>query len=197
MGCAARQRHHRCGNKAMERPMAKQNDLSRCLVPLQQDATVIAVIEMGQSSWLVAGVVPGLERNPLKKLSPDRDALLQLLRRWQKEAVQAGRMIKRIAVAYEAGHDGFWLARWLRAREIEAYVIHPSSVRCRASIGGRRQIGSTLRCSNVPFSAGCAANRSIAAWRRFPPSRTRTRNGRAVSARAGRGTHLNHQSREG
>jgi transposase len=29
---------------------------------------------------------------------------------------------------YEAGRDGFWLARWLRAREIEAYVIHPSSV---------------------------------------------------------------------
>src|SRR5262245_41089015 len=24
--------------------------------------------------------------------------------------------------------DGFWLARWLRAHEIEAYVIHPSSV---------------------------------------------------------------------
>ena len=30
--------------------MAKQNDLSRCLVTLEQDATVIAVIEMGQSS---------------------------------------------------------------------------------------------------------------------------------------------------
>jgi transposase len=37
-------------------------------------------------------------------------------------------MIKRITVAYEAGRDGFWLARWLRARGIEAYVIHPSSV---------------------------------------------------------------------
>ena len=108
--------------------MAKQNDLSRCLVTLEQDATVIAVIEMGQSSWLVAGIAPGLERNPLKKLSPDPDALLQLLHRWQKEAVQAGRAIKRIVVAYEAGRDGFWLARWLRAREIEAYVIHPSSV---------------------------------------------------------------------
>jgi transposase len=108
--------------------MAKQNDLSRCLVTLEQDATVIAVIEIGQSSWLVAGIVPGLERNPLKKLNPDQDALLQLLHRWRKEAVQAGCTIKRIAVAYEAGRDGFWLARWLRAREIEAYVIHPSSV---------------------------------------------------------------------
>ena len=108
--------------------MLKQNDLSRSLVALEQDTTLIAVIEMGQSSWLVAGTVPGLERNPLKKLSPDHDALLQLLHRWRKEAVQAGRTIKRIAIAYEAGRDGFWLARWLRAREIEAHVIHPSSV---------------------------------------------------------------------
>jgi transposase len=114
--------------KAMERAMAKQNDLSRSLVTLEQDATVIAVIEIGQSSWLVAGIVPGLERNPLKKLSPDPDGLLQLLHRWRKEAARAGRTIKRIAVAFEAGRDGFWLARWLRAREIEAYVIHPSSV---------------------------------------------------------------------
>ena len=31
-------------------------------------------------------------------------------------------------VAFEAGRDGFWLARWLRARGIEAYVIHPTSI---------------------------------------------------------------------
>ena len=37
-------------------------------------------------------------------------------------------MIKRVAVAYEAGRDGFWLARCPRAHGIEAYVIHPSSV---------------------------------------------------------------------
>src|SRR6516165_10077724 len=110
-------------------PMPRQlNDLSRSLVALEQDATLIAVIEMGQSSWLVAGIVPGIERQPLKKLAPDQHALLQLLHRWQKEANEAGHVIKRITVAYEAGRDGFWLARWLRAREIEAYVIHPSSV---------------------------------------------------------------------
>jgi transposase len=31
-------------------------------------------------------------------------------------------------VAHEAGRDGFWLARWLRARGVEAYVIHPASI---------------------------------------------------------------------
>jgi transposase len=108
--------------------MPKQNDLSRCLTALEQDRTLIAVVEMGQSSWLVAGIVPGLERNPLKKLAADRDALLQLLLRWRNEAAKAGRAINRIAVAYEAGRDGFWLARWLRAHAVEAHVIHPSSV---------------------------------------------------------------------
>jgi transposase len=108
--------------------MPKQNDLSRCVVALEQDATLIAAIEMGQSSWLVAGIVRGLDRYPLKKLGADRDALLQLLHRWRNEAAQAGHAINRIAVAYEAGRDGFWLARWLRAQSIEAYVIHPSSV---------------------------------------------------------------------
>jgi len=73
--------------------------------------------------------VPGLERHPLKKLYQlDAAALFLLLQRWREEATKAGRTIKRIAVAFEAGRDGFWLARWLRKVGIEAYVIHPSSV---------------------------------------------------------------------
>src|SRR4051812_17091135 len=44
------------------------------------------------------------------------------------EAIGLGRKVERIAVAFEAGRDGFWLARWLRAYDIEAHVIHPTSV---------------------------------------------------------------------
>jgi transposase len=112
----------------MERPMPKHNDLSRSLVALAQDSTLIAIVEMSQASWLVTAIVPGLERHPAKKLVPDADALLALLKRWQQEAAQAGRAIARTVLAYEAGRDGFWLARWLRARTVEAYVIHPASV---------------------------------------------------------------------
>jgi len=108
--------------------MPQPNDLSRSPIALNQDGTLIAVIEMSQSSWLVAGIVPGIARHPLKKLAADAAALLGLLERWRGEATQAGRQITRIAVAFEAGRDGFWLARWLRARGIEAYVIHPTSV---------------------------------------------------------------------
>jgi transposase len=81
---------------------------------------------MSQSSWLVAGIVPGVERQPLKKLKVDEGTLLKLLHRWREEAEKAGHRIK--CVALEAGRDGFWLARWLRARDIEAHVIHASSV---------------------------------------------------------------------
>src|SRR5512134_3073380 len=112
----------------MEHPMPKVNDLSKSLTVLEQDSTIIAVIEMSLSIWLVAAIVPGIERQPLKKQQPDEEALLRLLHRWRDEATKAGRAITRIAVAFEAGRDGFWLARWLRARGIEAYVIHPTSV---------------------------------------------------------------------
>ena len=108
--------------------MQKLNDLSRSLTALEPNGTLIAVIEMSLSSWLVAGIVPGVERQPLKKLAVDESALLKLLHRWREEAEKAGRRIERIAVAFEAGRDGFWLARWLKARGIEAYVIHASSV---------------------------------------------------------------------
>jgi transposase len=108
--------------------MQTQNDLSRSLTVLKQDSALIAVIEMSLSSWLVAAIVPGVERQPLKKLAVDEGALLKLLNRWREEAEKAGRKIERIAVAFEAGRDGFWLARWLRARGIEAHVIHSSSV---------------------------------------------------------------------
>jgi len=108
--------------------MQKLNDLSRSPSPLDPDGTLIAVIELSLSSWLVAGIVPGVERQPLKKLVVDESALLKLLHRWREEAAKAGHRIKRIAVAFEAGRDGFWLARWLSARDIEAHVIHASSV---------------------------------------------------------------------
>jgi transposase len=108
--------------------MRQTDDLSKSLTPFVQDNTLIAVIELSLSSWLVAGVVPGIARQPLKKLEPDETELLRLVQRWRDEAVKSGCAIERVVVAYEAGRDGFWLARWLRAHEIEVHVIHSTSV---------------------------------------------------------------------
>src|SRR6476659_404384 len=109
-------------------PVPQVNDLSRHLAAVDPMSTLVVVVEMSKASWLVSGAVPGVERQPLKKLEPDATALLRLIERWRNEAMRAGRPISRIALAYEAGRDGFWLARWLIARGIEAHVIHSASV---------------------------------------------------------------------
>src|ERR671911_625029 len=109
-------------------PMSQVSDLSRSLAAFDQNTALTVVVELSEASWLVAGLVPGLDRQPLKKQEPNPVALLRLLERWRAEAVTAGRTIERIALAFEAGRDGFWLARWLQARGIEVHVIHSTSV---------------------------------------------------------------------
>jgi transposase len=109
----------------MERP---QDDSKVCRAAFVQDSTLVVVIEMSLTGWLVAGMIPGVSREPLKKIDPKPEELLQLLYRWRDEAIKAGKEIIRIAVAYETGRDSFWLARWLRSRGIDAHVIHATSV---------------------------------------------------------------------
>ena len=103
--------------KPRQSKQRKPNDLSRSLAALDLDRTLIAVIEMGASSWLVAGLVPGVERQPLKKLETDEHALLGLLERWRGEAVRSGyaitlflrgrsRRFLACALAQGAGHRG-------------------------------------------------------------------------------------------
>ena len=94
----------------------------------------------------MSGAVPGVERQPLKKLEPDATALLRLIERWRNEAVRAGRPISRIALAYEAGRDGFWLARWLIARGSRRMSSIRQALRCHASASGRRRIVWMRRC---------------------------------------------------
>jgi transposase len=106
--------------------MTKPYDLSKPLVALDHDSTLVCVIEMSGSSWLVAATVPGVDR--LQKLPVNPTRLLEQVERWRKEATRAGRTITRTVVAYESGRDGFWLARLLQGHGIEAHVIHASSV---------------------------------------------------------------------
>jgi transposase len=61
-------------------------------------------------------------------LAPSAEALAAWLDTAKARAGTAGRMVVRVVLAYEAGRDGFWLARYLEARGVEVYVIQPSSV---------------------------------------------------------------------
>jgi transposase len=51
--------------------MRPSHDLSRSLAPFTCDATAIAVVELSQKTWLVGGIIPGINRHPEKKIAPD------------------------------------------------------------------------------------------------------------------------------
>ena len=59
--------------------MAKVDDLSRSPTALDQSETLISVVELSRSSWLVGAVVPGVPRQPLKKIEPDAPELKRLI----------------------------------------------------------------------------------------------------------------------
>ena len=92
---------------------------------LALDSTLVVAVEMSLSTWLVCAEVPGLDRRAMKKMSVDESELLSQLHRWRDEAEKRfDCQVSRICVAYEAGRDGFWLARFLRGSGIEAHVMH-------------------------------------------------------------------------
>lgn len=119
-------------------------------IAFDHESTLVAVMELSNVSWLVGAAVPGVERRPLRKVAPrDIAGVLVMLGSWQDEAVRAGRTVTRVVVAYEAGRDGFWIARELQRHGIEVYVIQPSSIpvdrRFRRSKTDRIDINLLLR----------------------------------------------------
>ena len=93
--------------------MPQPNDLSRSLVALDQNSTIIAVVELSQSSWLVGGVLPGIERQPCKKLEPSPEQLLALLHRWRDEAARAAALSRGLWLpSRPAATASGWRAGW-------------------------------------------------------------------------------------
>ena len=145
--------------------MQKLNDFSRSLIALEPDSTLIAVVEMSLSSWLVAGIVPGVERQPLKKFAADESALLKLLHRWRKRRKQDAGSSALSSPSKPAVTASGWRAGSRHAAS-RPTSFTPRVWRCRVSIGERRPIVSTPSCSNARFSAGCAASVITARWSR-------------------------------
>jgi len=87
----------------------------------------VAVVELSKKFWLVAGVVPAIDRHPLKKFEANEDRVRARLHHCQHQAIKAearssASLFSRLA------RDGFWLARCLQAPGIEAYVIRSASI---------------------------------------------------------------------
>ena len=95
--------------------MPQPNDLSRSLVALDHNSTIIAVVELSQSSWLVGGMVPGIERQPRKKLEPSPERLLALLHRWRDKRSRPAAPSRGLRLPSKpAATASGWRAGWRR-----------------------------------------------------------------------------------
>jgi transposase len=120
------------------------------------DSTLVLALELSGKGWEVGAVLPGVVRRPRRSL-PARDmaALLQQIERWKAEVLRAGRTVCRTVLAYEAGRDGFWIARYLLACGIEVQIMHPASIPV-------KRIGSISTCCCARCWPGCEVSRACA-----------------------------------
>lgn len=109
--------------------MPEQFDSRNATTAFDYDSTLVVALELSGKSWEVGAVVPGLARRYRRRLEArDLTGLLGALERWKSEAGAAGRRAERVVLTYEAGRDGFWIARFLEAQGVEVHVLHPASV---------------------------------------------------------------------
>ena len=106
--------------------MPEQFDRHNAMAAFDHDSTLVVALELSGKSWQAGAVVPGVVRRPRRRLEPrDMAGLLKAIERWVAEA---GGAVRRVALIYEAGRDGFWIARYLLARGVEVQVVHPASI---------------------------------------------------------------------
>lgn len=111
---------------------------------------VFVAIELSKSTWLVAVHTPIDGRTSQHKIAGgDVSALLSIIDRARNR--QARTTISAVSVhcCFEAGYDGFWLARRLSAEQIQPHVIDATSLkvdrRAKRAKTDRIDVGGLLR----------------------------------------------------
>lgn len=90
--------------------------------------TCCVALELSRSKWLIGSLAPSTTR-VVTHAVPGGD-VVGLLRVLDRVALQAKHQTGdevTVEVCYEAGYDGFWLARWLLARGIRTHVLDAAS----------------------------------------------------------------------
>jgi transposase len=84
--------------------------------------TVYASIELSKKSWVLGIAVPDRDRPSIHRIIGGK--LTELVTKLRAAAGDDDRIL----VCYEAGYDGFWLARALAKLGIECRVLDPASI---------------------------------------------------------------------
>jgi transposase len=110
-------------------PMSAMFNPSAAATAFDHNTTIVAVLELSGKNWLFGAIAPGLKTR-VKRSFAARDiaAVTKALEQVKAQARKAGFAVARIVLAYEAGRDGFWIARALAQRGVEVHVMHPASI---------------------------------------------------------------------
>ncbi len=106
--------------------MARRKEMTVRQDDTTETPTIYMALDLGLRCWTVGFVLPGDRDARLHQIAGgDRKALLTLMARQQSKL---GETSARVVSCYEAGRDGFWLDRWLRAQGVDNRILDPSSI---------------------------------------------------------------------
>ncbi len=93
------------------------------------EQTVYAALELSKNSWLLAIQLPDRDNPSLHPIKGgDAEGLIAKLGAARQRLAKASGQVPKVTLCYEAGYDGFWLARFLEPRGVTCRVMDPASV---------------------------------------------------------------------
>ena len=96
---------------------------------IPNERSVDAALELSKNSWLLAVQVPGRDNPSLHPIKGgDAEGLMAKLGAARERVAKVTGQTPTVTLCYEAGYDGFWLARLLEQRGIECLVMEPASL---------------------------------------------------------------------
>ena len=88
-----------------------------------------AALELSKNSWLLAVQYPERDNPSLHPIrGGDAEGLMAKLDAARDRVAKVTGQTPKVTLCYEAGYDGFWLARFLEQRGIECHVMEPASL---------------------------------------------------------------------
>ena len=99
-------------------------------IPTTPEQSNHAALELSKNSWLLAIQSPGRDNPSLHPIKGGHaEGLTAKLDAACDRVVKLTGQTPKVVLCYEAGYDGFWLARFLEQRGIECHVMEPASLR--------------------------------------------------------------------
>ncbi len=103
--------------------------MTRSVAVATAEPTLHAALELSKNSWLLAIQFPGRDSPSLHAIKGgDTEGLMAKLDAARDRVAKVTGPTPTLTLCYEAGYDGFWLARVLEHRGIECLVMEPASL---------------------------------------------------------------------